>query len=257
MNPNFISIENSEYGVLEFTQGSGGKFVSKEEFVNNTAIPMCWAGAFQKEYYDICKRNNLKFYNFDSGYFGNRKTKIWLRITVNNFQNTNEIINRPSDRWNHLGIVLDDFKQGKKIVIVPPDRKIAGMQKLGTSEEWTRKIIQEIKKYSDREILIRNRPVKRTTRLLTDTFKNFIRDETWCVVGYSSNALVEAAMNNIPVIALGNSATNSLYKTPISKIESIKPADKLIRQQWLNHLSYCQFTRDELQSGLAWKLLNS
>jgi hypothetical protein len=76
------------------------------------------------------------------------------------------------------------------------------------------------------------------------------------VVGYSSNALVEAAMSDIPVIPLGHSATKSLYSYQLEDIEKIKPAYQSDKQAWLNHLAYSQFTREELLSGLAWELIN-
>ena len=256
MTVNFISIENSGYGVSEFTKGSSGKFVSKEEFLNNNTLPMSWAGAFRPEYLNICKTNKLKFYNFDSGYFGNRKAKIWLRITVNGYQNFNEVVERPSDRWGKLEINLEKFSRGSDIVIVPPDNKIADVLGLKDPDTWTFDIINEIKKISDRNVRIRNRPSTRTSRMVSNTFKDFIRENTWCVIGYSSNSLVEAAMCGIPVISLGESATRSLYKESIENIEEIKPADSQKLQQWLNHLSYCQFNREELLSGYAWDVLN-
>ena len=86
--------------------------------------------------------------------------------------------------------------------------------------------------------------------------KDFIKDDTFCVVGYSSNALVEAAMLGIPVISLGHSATKSLYTHQLEDIEKIKPAYQSDKQAWLNHLAYSQFTREELLSGLAWELIN-
>jgi hypothetical protein len=76
-------------------------------------------------------------------------------------------------------------------------------------------------------------------------------------VGHSSNALVEAAMWGIPVIALGSSATKSLYSTDIASIENIKPVDQELKQAWLNHLAYSQFHKDELLSGKAWELLST
>ena len=114
-----------------------------------------------------------------------------------------------------------------------------------------------IKQYSDRQIKIRQRPARRTDRIQFNTFKDFINEDTHCVVGHSSNALVEAAMWGIPVISLGASATQSLYSTDIANIENIKPVDQELKQAWLNHLAYSQFHRDELLSGKAWGLLST
>ena len=253
---NFICVDETDYGANEFTRGSGGKFVSYEEMYQNTTLPMCWAGFFKPQWLEICKKHSLKFYNLDSGYFGNKKRKIIFRLSVNNFQNVSPIIDRPSDRWERLGLEQYSFKQGSSIVIVPPDRKIVNALGLGSEDKWIDETVFKIKSFTDREIKIRKRPEPRADRIVSNTFKDFIKDDTFCVVGYSSNALVEAAMYDIPVISLGDSATKSLYRYQLEDIEKIKPAYPSDKQAWLNHLAYSQFTREELLSGLAWKLIN-
>ena len=253
---NFICIDGIDYGANEFTRGSGGKFVSYEEMYENVSLPMCWAGFFKPQWLEICKQNNLKFYNLDSGYFGNKKRKTIFRLSVNNFQNVNPIIDRPADRWERLGLEQYSFKQGSSIVIVPPDRKIVHTLGLGSEDKWIDETVFKIKSFTDREIKIRKRPEPRADRIVSNTFKDFIKDDTFCVVGYSSNALVEAAMYDIPVISLGDSATKSLYRYQLEDIEKIKPAYPSDKQAWLNHLAYSQFTREELLSGVAWELIN-
>jgi hypothetical protein len=252
----FVCVEGTDYGATEFTKGSGGKFVSYEEMYENTSLPMCWAGFFKPQWLEICKKYNLKFYNFDGGYFGNGKKKTIFRLSVNNFQNVDSIIDRPSDRWEQLNIDQHSFKQGSVIVVVPPDRKIVHTLGLGSDDQWINDTVLKIKNFTDRPIKIRKRPEPRADRIVSNTFKDFIKDDTFCVVGYSSNALVEAAMSDIPVIPLGHSATKSLYSYQLEDIEKIKPAYPSDKQAWLNHLAYSQFTREELISGLAWELIN-
>jgi hypothetical protein len=256
MTVNFICVEGTDYGATEFTNGSSGKFVSYEEMHKNNSLPMCWAGFFKPQWLEICKQYNLKFYNLDSGYFGNKKTKTIFRLSVNNFQNVDPIIDRPNNRWEQLKIDQCSFKQGSSIVIVPPDRKIVHTLGLGSEDQWIDETVLKITSFTDRAIKIRKRPVPRTDRVVSNTFKDFIKDDTFCVVGYSSNALVEAAMYNIPVISLGHSATKSLYNYQLQDIEKIKPAYHSDKRAWLNHLAYSQFTREELLSGMAWELIN-
>jgi hypothetical protein len=252
---NFVCVEGTDYGATEFTKGSGGKFVSYKEMCENTSLPMCWAGFFKPQWLEICKKYNLKFYNFDGGYFGNGKKKTIFRLSVNNFQNVDPIIDRPSDRWEQLNIDQHSFKQGSAIIVVPPDRKIVHTLGLGSDDQWIEATVLKIKNFTDRPIKIRKRPEPRADRIVSNTFKDFIKDDTFCVVGYSSNALVEAAMSDIPVIPLGHSATKSLYSYQLEDIEKIKPAYPSDKQAWLNHLAYSQFTREELISGLAWELI--
>jgi len=253
---NFICVEGTDYGATEFTRGSGGKFVSYEDMYKNTTDAMCWAGFFKPQWLEICRKHNLKFYNLDSGYFGNKKKKTIFRLSVDNFQNTNSIIDRPADRWERLNLEQYSFEQGSSIVIVPPDRKIVNTLGLVSEDTWINDTVVKIKSFTDRPIKIRRRPEPRADRIVSNTFKDFIKDGTFCVVGYSSNALVEAAMHDIPVISLGHSATKSLYKYQLEDIEKIKPAYPSDKQAWLNHLAYSQFTREELISGLAWELIN-
>jgi hypothetical protein len=254
---NFICIENTGYGADEFTIGSGGKFVpSREEMYANTTMPMCWAGFFKPQWLEICKKHNLKFYNLDTGYFGNVKKKIYFRVSVNEFQITSPIVERSSDRWKKLNIDLLSFNRGKHIIIVPPDRKIVHTLNLGSEDLWIESVINEIKKYTDKPIKIRKRPEVRVDRVINNTFKDFIKDDTYCVIGFQSNALVEAAMCDIPVIALGRSSTKSLYNETIENIEKLQPADNDKKQAWLNHLAYSQFTKEELLSGLAWEIIS-
>lgn len=257
ITPNFICLQGTGYGADEFTLGSGGQFVSsREQMYENKTLPMCWAGFFKPQWLEICEKYNLKFYNFDGAYFGNGKTKTIFRLSVNSFQNMDQIRIRPDDRWKKLNLNIESFKQGASIVIVPPDRKICHTLGLGTVNEWIEKTAKDIRLHTERNIRVRLRPEARSERTSFNSFKDFIQNDTHCVVGFASNALVEAAMCDIPVISLGNSATKSLYKNTLAEIEDITPAKKDLKDSWINHLSYCQFDREELLSGFAWETIN-
>jgi hypothetical protein len=255
---NFLCVGGDKYGCSWFTAGSNGKIATVEEALeSDPSIPLCWAGSYKKLLFDHCIDNSRKFYNLDSGYFGNKKTKNFVRISVNEFQNTSTIVPRSQDRWDSLAIEDTCLKQGSTIVLVHPDAKKMNVLNLGSPEQWIENTINLIKQHSDRPIRIRHRPASRADCIEFNTFKDFVNEDTHCVVGHSSNALVEAAMWGIPVIALGSSATQSLYSTDIASIENIKPVDKELKQAWLNHLAYSQFHKDELLSGKAWELLST
>jgi hypothetical protein len=255
---NFYCIGGDKYGCDSFTEGSNGKLVSAEEALeSDPSIPLCWAGSHKEVLYYHCLEKNRSFFNLDTGYFGNTKRKEIIRVSINNFQNCNPITNRSSDRWANLNIPTTSLSRGSTIVLVPPDPKICKSFRLGSEDEWIESTIKEIKNYTDRPIRIRHRPSSRNDRLINDTFLNFLADNTWCVVGWSSNALTEAVIADIPVIALGHSATKSLYSHKLSDIESINTVNSELKQSWINHLSYSQFTLEELRSGQAWKLLSA
>jgi len=255
---NFLCVGGNKYGCDLFTEGSNGKIVSVDEALeSDPSIPVCWAGSYKNFLFDHCIDNSRKFYNLDSGYFGNKKQKTFVRISVNEFQNTKTIVPRPRDRWDLLAIKDTCLKQGSTIVLVPPDTKKIHLLNLKSEEQWIENTVNLIKQHSDRQIRIRYRPASRVDRIEFNTFKDFLNKDTHCVIGHSSNALVEAAMWGIPVIALGSSATQSLYSTDIVSIDDIKPVDQDLKQDWLNHLAYSQFNKEELLSGVAWELLST
>lgn len=254
-NPNFLCVGGDKYGCDLFTLGSNGKIVDVQTALSNVNIPLCWAGSHKEILYRHCLENNRKFYNLDSGYFGNIKKKTFIRISINGLQDQTPIIDRPSDRLDNLNIKVDNFERGSFIVIVPPDEKISHVFKLKTS--WVEDLQVEIKKYTDRPIKIRSRPPARRDRLEADSFRDFIQKETYLVIGYSSNALVESIILGIPVISLGHSATKSFSNYNLPDIENIPKIDHDKRRAWLKHLSYKQFSYEELGDGTAWQLLST
>lgn len=252
---NFLSVGRDRYGIDFFTSGSNGNMVDVEMALSNISIPLCWAGSHKRLLHQHCIENKRKFYNLDTGYFGNTKRKELIRISINNLQDQGPIIKRPADRFNSLNLEIFNFKRGNTIIIVPPDDKITLGFRL--SNTWASDIKTEIEKYTDRTVYIRNRPASRTERLTTDTFKNCIEGNAYAVVGYSSNALVESVMCGIPTISLGHSAINSFSNHKLSDIDNIPDIDNHQRNQWLYHLAYRQFTHDELSNGTAWKIMSA
>lgn len=252
---NFLSVGGSKYGVELFTQGSNGKIVSVEEALENKEIPLCWAGSHKETLRDHCYKFNLDFFNLDTGYFGNKKTKDVVRLTKNNFQDNFPIVSRSDDRLKKFDIKFHNYKRGSTIVIVPPDEKI--IHSFNLPENYTEELVNKIKSITDRPLKIRNRPMARDDRVVKDKFIDFIKEDTWVVVGYSSNSLVESILCGIPVISLGHSATKSLCDYDISYIDSISNIDLDKRYDWAKHLSYRQFTKEELSNGTAWNLINS
>jgi hypothetical protein len=251
---NFFCVGGDSYGCSQFTEGSGGKIVTVEEaLASDPNTPLCWAGAHKVVLLEHCRQHNRTFYNLDTGYFGNAKRKEILRVSVNNLQDQSKIVDRPSDRLDRLRINIQNFDRGATVVIVPPDRKIARTCGLGT--DWVEQTQAAIEKHTDRPVRIRHRPESRTDRIVSDSFEEFVKHDTHVVIGYSSNALVEAVLLGIPVIALGHSATTSLMRYEIKDIEHVPTVDQDLRYSWLKHLAYRQFTHSELADGTAWKLL--
>jgi hypothetical protein len=210
------------------------------------------------------KDDNRQFYYIDTGYMGNnRKTKLYHRIVENNVQNTGAIIERPIDRLNKIKYRAPKarIKGGENILVVPPSGKAMKFYDQDI-DEWLEKTINGIKERTDRNIVVRKKPVRheRVVRVnhKWDLTIHEAFNDAWCIVTHNSIAAVEAIMYGKPAIALApNNAAISICDTSLDSIETPFRPNKEEIMAFAAHLSYCQFTFDEMQSGYAWKILHS
>jgi hypothetical protein len=171
-------------------------------------------------------------------------------------QNYFPMINRPRDRLDKITFNNPEYQRGEKILIVPPDLKVCERYKLGTPAQWLRNTKKLIKQYTDRPILVRNRTPNRTVRMVNDTFSDALGKNINAVVTYTSNCAVESILHNIPVVSLGSSAAVQVYPYGIECIDNLPNIDLDQKEAWLRHLSYAQFTDEEMTNGVAWSILN-
>ena len=122
-----------------------------------------------------------------------------------------------------------------------------------SQEEWIKTAIQEISKYTDREIRLRNKPRPGNKWWNTD-IKDDLKDCYALVTNYSLSAF-DALLNYIPVFAEANSVMGPVTSRDISKIEKpLRPGRKTM-EEWLKFVSENQFTLKEMASGVAYNTL--
>ena len=205
-------------------------------------------------------KNNKPFYYMDSGYFGNYKSplnpngwKIYHRIVKNNLQHS-EIIKRPSDRWEKLGLKVNKQKRnGRHILLVLPSEKPCKFYEINL-KNWIAETVTNIKKHTDRPINIREK-APRNERLKNTIFDDL--EKCHAVVTYNSIAAVESVLYGIPAFTLAPTAADVVCDKDLSKIEdpTIHHIDKLTA--WAHHLAYGQFHIDEFKNGTAWRILQN
>ena len=202
------------------------------------------------------------------------------------FRNEGDYCNAdsPDDRWIQIQkeqqIKIKDWKfKGDYVLFLlqrPGDTSLKNLYKLyGTYENFVIHFISQIRKHTDRNIIIRPHPSRRQAQLdiiencnlsnvyvskniskaglsggieLYEDFKN-----AWCVVGFNSNALTESVCEGIPTFSLCESSMAwECSNHPLNIIENPNEFD---RTQWLNNLGYCQWTEEEALNGLAYRHL--
>lgn len=171
------------------------------------------------------------------------KDSHW-RIIVNALH-VDKLEDRSNDRCKH--IELKPWKKdGDHILICPSS---LSLNQFYDQPKWLLKVCNKLKQITDRPIKIREKPRSDHTSgpaaakiPLEEDLKN-----AYCTITLASIVGVESLINGIPAISEPFGPIGMLGNTNIENIESIKLPQ---RQQWLNTLSYNQWSISEIEQGL-------
>ncbi|MEY4331389.1 MAG: hypothetical protein RLZZ196_127 [Bacteroidota bacterium] len=239
--------------MVSFITGSGGQITNYDK-VEQSMTPVVFRGITKSKHMRKCEEIGRNYYYIDTGYFGNGRKKLYHRITKNAMQACGPIIERPLDRLAATGYQKKKFKTGSTILLCPPSAK--AMECFGQNlDEWLKTTVETIKKYTDREIIIRTKPSRRD-RVTVDSIEMALDKDVHCLVTYNSIAATEAILHGKPAFTLGPNAAQSMCHSDLSLIEQPKYPSLDEVEAWAAHLAYCQFTEAEMRDGTAWKILN-
>ena len=245
--------------------------INKDNFNTDDKTSIIFRGMSKSSFIKECVKNNVDFYYVDTGYFP-QKRKLWHRFTKNNFQVLNHLsVEQLSEKTNIdliknkffkiLNENYDNYKpikkiNGSKILIAPPTAKVFNHYNC-TVRQWLSETIEKIKKFTDKEIVIRKKPKSRKVRVNEDKFLDQLKkDDIHCVVTFSSIISIESVLNGYPVITLGPNAASYLSESKIENIDNpYFPDDDKIKEHLL-YLSACQFEKEDFLSGYALKTVN-
>lgn len=215
-----------------------------------------------------CQQRNIDFIYVDHAYFNAGYERGWLRLTKN--RHTMNVI-RPCDstRWDmYFAAENPLFKWNPQpsddgsILVLPPTHAVAWMF---DARDWLEQTIAEIKKYTDRPIIVRMKPSEPhvdengelTGMIENESSATPLEEDiqrAHCIVAYNSNSSILATRMGVPVIT---AQYNPCF--PIScafnQLESDSLRDEPPREELFHWLAYNQFHVEELTSTVAWKSL--
>jgi len=236
-----------------FVMGCGGQITYWDKTAENMT-PVAVRGVTKRKVMEACRAHGRDFYYIDTGYFGNPvKGKLYHRITRNDVQYFGPIMDRPDDRLAQTGIGFKKFRGGTNILLAPPSQKLLMMYDIDL-ETWLNNTIEEIKKYTDRPIVIRKKQ-SRAVRMTEDTMEMALAQDVHCLVTFSSIAAGEALLLGKPAITLGPNAAAPLCSQSLSEIECLNVPTVDEVRAWAANLAYNQFTEAEMRNGTAWRIL--
>ena len=161
-------------------------------------------------------------------------------------------------------MIIDSYKpkrpvEGDSILIIPPSAKVLRCLTVMkhtdfTQEQYIDYITKEIRKYTDKRIVVRQKPNRdertRSGQNLKDQLK---RDKVHCLVAFNSIAAFEAIQEGYPAITLGPNAASFISEKELKNVDKPYFADDdKIREHSL-YLSACQFQMEEFRNGYAVK----
>lgn len=205
-------------------------------------------------------------------------TKKFLRYSYDGiFPNTGEYCNNNPDprRWDiikkSLGIDLKPLRKNGEYILICCQRD--GGWSMGEKPliPWLLTTITNIKKYSDRKILIRFHPGDKNAlthkralarykipNVLISLQQDILQDfkDAYAVINYNSSPAVAAAIEGIPTFVLDpeKSQAKEVSHTNLNDLENIKEFD---REAWILKMAQMHWSLDELKNGTAWKHLRN
>ncbi len=179
-----------------------------------------------------------------------------------------------SSRWikisNNLNIRLKPYRTTGDHILILLQRNGGWSMSGYDVQDWALSVINTIRQYTDRPIVIRAHPgdkgartyldpnspqcrIKFSKRVRLSTNPHLVNDliNCWAAVNYNSSPVVGAAIEGIPIFVTDptRSQCKEIANTDLTQIENPLLPD---RQKWVERLSMFHWNFDELKSGECW-----
>ena len=257
---------------IESLKNAGDEVQLNED--KNSDVVVIWSVLWQgrmlgyKKIWDECQLKNKPVVVLEVGGIKRNKT---FKVGINGVNREADFANQPVDdkRWKKLNIELKPWQStGNTIIICGQHHRSHQWRNNPSMNLWFEQQINEIRKYTNRPILVRPhprnpvgldikkwknvsyKPPQRDYNTIDDTdFKETLK-HTWAVINYSSNPAIIAVFNGIPVFVSDQSLCYDVGNINISEINNpIMPN----RNEWANKLAYTEWTTNEIKQGLPWR----
>lgn len=243
----------------------GVKSLGHEISTGNDGIPVIWSVlwsgrmAGNKIIYERAKKQGMPVVIIEVGNLFRNRT--W-RLSLDNINGHGVFANDfdlDQNRPQKLGVKLGPIKNNRRpeILIAAQHQKSLQWQGMPAMNLWVEQTVKEIRKYSDRKILIRPHPrspfsinLPNTQMLLPKMVKGSYDDfdidyNYHCIVNHNSGPAVQGALHGTPVICHSSSLASKLSKN-LPDIENITLPD---REQWFLELTHTEWTPEEISTG--------
>jgi hypothetical protein len=225
-----------------FAEGCGGQIVPPVTLLGGAAAMygvLRGCGEIIRNCVDVGR----DYWYIDHGYMGpSRHTQGEFGGNYRVVFNARQTRPKGSDGKRFRAEIRPWRRRGRHILVIPLTKAISDFYSM-PQRDWLETVIREIAGYTDRPIRIKEKGEGNIKEALKDC---------WCLVTHSSNTAVDALLEGVPVITLGESAVAGL-SWKFGHIENPHWPD---RETVLWGLADNQFTLDEMRSGLCAEMMD-
>jgi hypothetical protein len=261
-----IDFKNINFGEYDFIAqngmaGPGKKHLHIYEFTEN-----------------LCKNKKIPLLIRELPVIRNEKTSNWWRFSWNHYfldegiYPYDESCNRWEELKKKLNIEVKEWNRPGDLILIclqkPMDSALNRLHEKNIKyQDFCIDLIKNIKKISDRKILIRPHPKDPTDLIINLKFlfsdielscADSIYDDlnrSFCMITYNSTSSVESVIYGIPTITLDTSAVSK--DVTFHSINNIESEIIFDRDKWLKEIAFMQWSEKEILSGYVWNLLKN
>lgn len=222
-----------------------------------------WANTLHHSAGEFHKSQGKLWLVMENGYLPNIHGEKYYVVGTNGYNGNglNTGINYHSDRWGSFNLEIKPWRESGEAILVIGQ---FGHQdtRYSMPQNWPDSVLTRLRKITDRPIIYRPKPTR--PRLPSNSYPNVVIDSdvdlieqfgnvhaivTWNSPSISSKALLEG----VPIfIDAPNCIAKKLSAGDIIDIESPR---KLSREQFFYNLAYSQWSKEEIENGMPFKLL--
>jgi hypothetical protein len=194
---------------------------------------------------------------------GNLKRNVTWRISLDNINSSGRFANNTDldpTRSEKLGVFLKSYQETRRpeILIASQHQQSQQWNGMSTMSDWVENTVNEIRKYSDRKIVVRPHPrspiflknseiIIEQPKKILGSYDDFDIDYNYhCVINHNSGPAVQAAINGVPVVCDKTSLAGEISE----KIENIENPNLPNRDDWFLRLCHTEWTVEEITAGI-------
>jgi hypothetical protein len=230
-------------------------------------------GLSRIDWLQFCIREQQPFLYFDKGYRRQEPERdAFWRVGVNETHPTEyvSVASHNDGRLTKLqkGMGLSErmrpwraSSKDSPIVIASSSEKFHILHNLPPPRDWVADTIGQLRKHTNRPIFYRPKPswgdpgpIDGSKCVVDIKHMSQLFKGCHALVTYGSYICVDAMLEGVPSIILGNGVIRDISSTDLAEVEEPRLADEDDRKQIMANLAWCQYTVGEWSSGIAWRL---